>query len=146
MARRGTMAGMPSLSRPTDPHAQARDFVRDRLGCGCPNELLNQIEIEFPPGPESMTRLKVGGRLLVHIRKCPALADMDLTLPRWLSEGVALRDALAFNRFRLVLLADAPDAMRPLAEARFAAQGADERTHLHLVATAEAGSFFARSG
>ncbi len=137
------MAGMNTSSRADDAHALARAFVRDRLGCGCPDALLDHIEIAFLSEPEAMTRLKVGGRLLVHIRTCPARAELDRALPRWLAEGVALRDALAFNRFRLVLVADDPEAMRPASEAGFATWNADERTHLHLVTPADAGALLA---
>ncbi len=46
--------------------------------------------------------------------------------------------SLGFNRFRLVLAAADPDALRPRAEALFASRGFDERTHLHLLHAAEA--------
>lgn len=135
------MADLPSFSAPpfSDIHPHARHFVRDRLGCGCPDELLDHIEIEVRPEPGAPTQLKVGGRLLVHIRMCPPLAELERALARWVADGVALRDALAFNRFRLVLVLDDPDAMRARAESRFAALGVDERTHLHLVTPADAG-------
>jgi hypothetical protein len=46
---------------------------------------------------------------------------------------------MGFNRFRLVLVANDRDAVRPSAEALFASWGGDERTHMHLVSPRDAG-------
>ncbi len=119
-----------------DPLAFARAFVRERLGCGCPDELLAHLGIERRPG--GPTVLDVGGRLLVHLRACAGQEDLARGLAGWLAEGLARRDALGYNRFRLVLLVEDPDAIRPHAEALFASRAADARAHLHLLRPAEA--------
>ncbi|MBM4181436.1 MAG: hypothetical protein FJ209_07800 [Betaproteobacteria bacterium] len=77
-------------------------------------------------------------RLLVHVRVCAREEDPERVLAGWLQEGLEQRDALGFHRFRLVLAAADPDALRPRAEALFATRNVDERTHLHLVRAAEA--------
>lgn len=137
--RHGTMPAMVAPYVFLDLHTNARHFVRERLGCGCPDELLDHIEIETRTEPEALTQLKVGGRLLVHVRPCPPRGELARALARWVADGVTQRDALAFNRFRLVLVLDDPDAMRARAESRFATLGVDEKTHLHLVSPADAG-------
>lgn len=120
------------------PPNHARRFVRERLGCGCPDELLDRIEVDAMPRA-ALTELRVGGRLLVHIRPCPAPEDLPPLLAAWIGAGVALRDRLGFNRFRLVLLAPAPDDRRRSVDACFAALDADQRTHLHLLRPEDAG-------
>ncbi|MCU0933440.1 MAG: hypothetical protein MUE86_03140 [Thiobacillaceae bacterium] len=126
----------PQSGASPDPFAFARAFVRESLGCGCPDELLAQLGIERRPG--GPTVLSVGGRLLVHIRVCAREEDLERVLAGWLEEGLAQRDALGFHRFRLVLAAADPNALRARAEAWFATRSVDERTHLHLLRAAEA--------
>lgn len=127
---------MASENEPAPDHA--RRFVREKLGCGCPDEVLDRIGIDALPGT-ALTQLRVGGRLLVHIRPCPAAQALAGHLAAWLGEGVALRDRLGFNRFRLVLLAEEPDTRRRFADACFAALDADAKTHLHLLRPEDAG-------
>lgn len=127
----------PSSSTVTRLHDFARHFVRERLGCGCPEELLARIDIDIGPEPPPMIRMRVGGRLLVHIRVCPDPGRLPRLLAGWLADGVMQRDAMGFNRFRLVLATTDPDTVRADAEALFASLGGDERTHLHLVSLAE---------
>lgn len=124
--------------------AFARRFVREGLGCSCPEEVLDRIGIDA--GDPALTRLRVGGRLLVHLIACPAWADPAPILPRRLAAGVAERDAGGFNRFRLVLATEEPARLRPAAEAAFASLGMDARTHLHVVTLAEAALLKPRVG
>lgn len=126
-----------------DLNGFARRFVRDRLGCGCPEEVLARMEIDTLPG---LTHLRVGGRLLVHVRACPCPDRLPHLLAGWLAEGVAQRDAQGFNRFRLVLSTDDEAAVRPVAEALFANLGGDDRRHLHLVKPAELGTLLPPAG
>jgi len=129
-------ASAPDTGNDPDLKGFARRFVRDRLGCGCPVEVLARMEIDTLPG---LTRLRVGGRLLVHIRACPAPDRLPHRLAGWLADGVAQRDAQGFNRFRLVLVTDDEPAVRRIAEALSATLGDDDRRHLHLVKPAEPG-------
>lgn len=133
------MAAMPTPADLLDLAAPARRFVREALGCACSDEVLASMAVSLRAGPSPMTELKVGGRLLVHLRPCPAADRLPHLLAGWLNEGVAERDALGFNRFRLVLVGDQAEALRPLAEALFASRGGDDRTHLHLVSAGDAG-------
>jgi len=134
-----TMTTMDKLPASSDLHAFTRLFVRERLGCGCPDELLDRIEIDARPGLPPRTQLRVGGRLLVHVRACPEPSRLPHLLAGWLADGVAQRDVMGFNRFRLVLIVTDPDAVRPNAEALFASWGGDDRTHLHLLRSDEIG-------
>ena len=128
----------PDAATPVTSPA-VRRFVRDTLGCGCPDEVLDRIDV-FTRPDEALTELRVGGRLLVHVRPFPEVTGLDESLSRWLGAGVALRDRFGFNRFRLVLLTTDPEGQRNAAETRFQCLGADSKTHLHLIRPEDAGA------
>jgi hypothetical protein len=116
-----------------------RRFVRQTLGCGCPEEVLDSIRCEsglLQETGHSRLRLDVGGRLLVWILAVDEgeqrLGGVIVTAIR---QGRAERDGAGFNRFRLVLACDAPAAIGAAAEAAFASlHDLDDRVHLHVVA------------
>ncbi len=126
--------------RPMNPDtaAFARRFVRDVLGCTCPDEVLERIEIDRRPGDPPLTRIRVGGRLLIYLLAPPVPERAEGIVTRLLAEGLAERDAGGYNRFRLVLAAEAPAGLRAAAEAAFGSTRPDERTHLHVVEMGEA--------
>jgi hypothetical protein len=119
------------------PRSLAR-FVRDVLGCGCPDEVLRSIAVDqgrlIPGSDVEVTRLDVGGRLLVYV--VPAAAQpLPSLVAAAVDAGVSERDRRAFNRFRLVLAAGSPAALEQPARDALAACGRrDERVHLHVVA------------
>jgi hypothetical protein len=108
-----------------EPLARLRHFVRDTLGCGCPDEVLAAITAEEMAGPPlPRWRLDVGGRLLVWVVDGDrAAAD---AVAECLRAGVEERDRLGFNRFRLVVVGSEARATGSLA--------GDDRAHLHLIA------------
>lgn len=112
-------------------------FVRGTLGCGCPAEVLESIQVVGPAADElPSVRLQVGGRLLILLagaRECTARPDRIEALA---AQGRAERDAGGYNRFRLVLVTTrSPDEKaQATAEARFLAGSVgDDRSHLHWV-------------
>jgi hypothetical protein len=113
-------------------------FIRDTLGCGCPDAVLRRIEPLVEPdslaGVPVLLALDVGGRLLVALVEDSALADDAGALHDALEAGRRLRDVRGMNRFRLVVVSDAVEGVesrrRSLAtRARFH----DERVHLHVI-------------
>jgi hypothetical protein len=121
-----------------EPSALAR-FVRDVLGCGCPEEILRLITVDrghLVPGLDvEVTRLDVGGRLLVYVVPAAAAQPLPALVAAAVEAGVSERDRRAFNRFRLVLAAGSPAALEQPARDALAACGRrDERVHLHVVA------------
>jgi hypothetical protein len=126
--------------RPMNPDtaAFARHFVRNTLGCTCPDEVLERIEIENPPGDPPLTRIRVGGRLLIYLLAPPVPERAEGIVTRLLAEGVGERNAGGYNRFRLVLAAEVPADLRAAAEAAFGSAHPDGRTHLHVVEMSEA--------
>jgi hypothetical protein len=112
-------------------------FIRDTLGCGCPDEVFDHVAVVRGPlragSGESAWWIEVGGRLLI------AVVDVDEVAPAELTAIYAAaahrRDADGFNRFRLVVAsAQRTEGL----EAAFAPIGAaDDRLHLHLVVPAD---------
>jgi hypothetical protein len=123
------------------PSALAR-FVRDVLGCGCPEEILRSITVDrghlVPNLDVEVTRLDVGGRLLVYVVLAAAPKPVPSLVAAAVEAGVSERDRRAFNRFRLVLAADSPAALeQPARDALEACERRDERVHLHVVSLDE---------
>lgn len=110
-------------------------FVRDTLGCGCPDEVFEQIEYGPPPAALAALgverRLLVGGRLLAYIVPCgPRLP----AIRKLVEAGRSERDREGYNRFRLVLAATDPEQVRAAVEGEFAAAASpDDRVHLHAI-------------
>jgi len=132
-------------TRRVEPSALAR-FVRDVLGCGCPEEVLRSITVDrgrLVPGLDvELARLDVGGRLLVYV--VPAAASPPLpsavaaVVVAAVEAGASERDRRAFNRFRLVLATANPAEIEESARDAFAAcKIVDERVHLHVVSLEE---------
>jgi hypothetical protein len=120
-----------------EPSALAR-FVRDVLGCGCPEEILRSITVDrgrLVPGLDvEVTRLDVGGRLLVWVVPAARLKPLPSVVAAAVPAGVEERDRRACHRFRLVLAAADPAAIdQPAREAFAACKQVDDRVHLHIV-------------
>ena len=120
--------------------ASMQHFIRSTLGCGCPDEVLQRIECSRsePVAGHSLllTRIDVGGRLLVYVVEGEEAPETAVNaLPALMAAGLAERRRAGFNRLRLVVASDDPDAIRPHAERVFAASAPrDENIHLHVVA------------
>jgi len=128
-------------TRRVEPSALAR-FVRDVLGCACPDEVLRAIHVGrgrlVPRFDVEVTRLDVGGRLLVWVVPAPAPRKLRSAVAAAVEAGIAERDGQSFNRFRLVLACADSTKVEPAARAAFdACPRPDERVHLHVVAAEE---------
>lgn len=113
-------------------------FIRDVLGCTCPDEVLSDIQVDGDPdgfaGLPVDFLLRVGGRLLVGIWSSDAPGAVGEILSRCVSAGRALRDAEGFNRFRLVVVCDDPDEDADVLRAAFdGLPGRDGKLHLHVI-------------
>lgn len=120
------------------PSNQAiEQFTRQILGCDCPAEVFQYIDCQDGPSlgkndPRAF-RINIGHRLLIYIVECP---DHDLLAQRirtLAALGKQERDNMKFNRFRLVLSADEPDAIAEQAQAVFETLDPDDRLHLHVI-------------
>src|ERR1051326_3794907 len=89
----------------------ATGFVREVIGCNCPDEVFRQTAIQ--PGSSagkacsSDCELRIGGRLLIVITSKSA-ARLSSHLVEVVAEGNRARDESKFDRFRLVVQAGKP--------------------------------------
>ncbi len=102
--------------------ASIEHFVRGTLGCGCPDEVFQHLQ------------LQVGSRLLIQVVE-PLDGAMDSDwIEQLAASGRAARDRHGYNRFRLVIAAPAPlSSVRELQECFARAFVGDEKAHLHFV-------------
>ncbi len=122
-------------------------FVREVLGCHCPEEVFRQIEVQRGSSAikscPADCELRIGGRLLIVVTSEPVAKVASLLEPLVL-EGKRARDEGKFNRFRLVVQTrNAVEERETLLRLFHAMPGKDERTHLHVLAKGEVPNFFA---
>jgi len=134
----------PTMIEPTPEESRTLAcFIRDGLGCGCPDEILSDLQIE--PQPDSFKGLpiacliKVGGRLLVAISFSSQWSGhVDRGINLMLEAGMRLRDQSGYNRFRLVVAAhDSQNSPQTdqIQSGNFV--DLDDRIHLHVVRASE---------
>ena len=108
-------------------------FIRSTLGCKCPDEVFQSIAIDRTDGH---TRLVIGSRLLIYVLETAPGRPAGKAVSRLTEQGLADRNAERLNRFRLVVASAQPTLILADAKASFAdAAGADDRAHLHVLAT-----------
>ena len=121
-----------------------RGFVRDTLGCTCPESVFESVERGSLSGElgAAVTRLVIGGRLLIYVVPGEPEAAQVTVLA---DAGRRDRDGHALNRFRLVVArraeADAGDTVGLEAAFRDAVVG-DPKAHLHCVPAAAFSALF----
>lgn len=141
---------MASLHRAEPAFESTRDrirrFVREALGCVCPDAAFERAEVEFAPdgASEALFEIVVGDRLLVRAYRVTPGDGIPTGVVRWLESGRAERDARGLNRFRLVLAGEAPGTIEESAVPAFEQwRGADERIHLHVLRLGQLDALFA---
>lgn len=88
-----------------------REFVKKDLGCGCNEEVFEQIRIlkgEASPG-ESLMSIVLGERLLVCLVTPEAVKPVDSAGEAMIQAGLTYRDAMQLKRFRLVIVGELSD-------------------------------------
>ena len=120
--------------------AGIRDFVRQDLGCGCPEEVFDDIDLTLAEARQdrpAMKKLLIGQRLLICILPCDDPAGLSYFLPELVREMRQERDSMGYNRVRIVIAATEPALLQPPTDLLFQALAeADERMHLHILPAA----------
>lgn len=116
-----------------------KHFVRGELGCACPDEVFETMDVQFPPsrfeGLPGDCLIVIGKRLLVLLISAGHWQDVSGNLEHLVSRGRELRDAEGFNRIRFVVAtADHEVAEAVLMEQFAALPSLDDRIHLHIIA------------
>jgi hypothetical protein len=128
--------------------AVVTSFVRQVIGCNCPDEVFQHVEVRRGSNAVKSCpadyELRIGNRLLVVVTSEPVEALSGARLAKVISEGRQARNDSGFNRFRLVVRAHnvAQDKEKLLRSFK-AVAGKDEKTHVHVVAKGEVPDFFA---
>ncbi len=118
-----------------------KDFVRNILGCTCPDKVFEEIEDRrVAPVSSPHTRsITIGGRLLIYIWNVRDANTLRENIAALLAAGRKERDERGLNRFRAVLAVENnPSHFATEAQLYFSQfAGRDERIHLHVVAAAD---------
>ncbi|MGB0126229.1 MAG: hypothetical protein WBP72_01230 [Rhodocyclaceae bacterium] len=118
-------------------HGAVKDFVRHTLGCACPDEVFERIEVRVPAA-DCLGEIAIGGRLLVRCHSAESFEDLSVPLRQWLAAGIAARDPLGCHRLRLLLAARNPEETEQRAlQIWESIERPDDRIHIHVLAPTE---------
>ena len=120
----------------TDNKAIA-EFVRNTLGCNCPEEVFRYIDCRTVVNiDESMLpacEINIGNKLLIFATAIDDVDSLMSVLSKLVRAGINKRDEKKFNRFRLVLLTAGASYLAEQASEIFNSLAADEKVHLHVI-------------
>lgn len=124
-------------------------FVREVIGCNCPDEVFRHIEIQRGSSAvkacSADCELRIGGRLLILVTSEP-VSRLSPRLAEVIAEGKRARDESKFNRFQLVVQTENPDReSEQLVQAFESLSHKDERTHLHVLPKGDVANFFSHA-
>lgn len=119
--------------------AAIEKFVREGLGCTCPDEVFQSISVEQNPTAFADLHkghlLAIGGKLLVYLVETDDWASVAVNLEQIIRRGREKRDDGGFNRFRLVVSTPEIQPARQILMRKFdALNELDEKLHLHVIA------------
>jgi hypothetical protein len=113
-----------------------KTFVRQTLGCTCPEEVFAYINCQSNIKMNDIildSKINIGNRLLIYIAEVDNQDTAKNNLPLLIDAGKKERDSLKFNRFRLVLATDKLNEVKETAESIFETISKDDKVHLHIV-------------
>jgi hypothetical protein len=107
-------------------------LIQDMLGCGCPVEVFEHIQMEWIRTNDiSMLQLILGNKLLVWMVDRVKMDTPKDKASKLLEQGRIERDSRQLNRFRLVLVGELsePEAeeLQKLPETK------SDKVHLHIL-------------
>jgi hypothetical protein len=114
-----------------------RVFVKNTLGCACPEKVFEKIEVsKLPTVAHDMeiTRIVVGDTLLIYIIRPEPIFNIVDSVESIGLAGKVDRDTNNYNRFRLVVSSLEDDVQQDKVSERFAKSfNTDEKMHIHFV-------------
>jgi hypothetical protein len=119
----------------TPPNIRVEHFVRETLGCTCPDDVFKDIRQPDPCAvfASAYAVYEIGGRLCVAVFVPANWCDLAQKLGQLVADGMQYRDQHGFNRFRLVIACSDDDAVTQLPQAFDALPNIDDKVHLHVV-------------
>jgi hypothetical protein len=134
---------MSSFSHPADiipimpHHDDIKRFVRETLGCGCPEEVFRFIDcknnVSVAVDATADRVITIGNRLLIYVLEATAVGAVRSRLAELVTAGKKERDSKGFNRFRLVVVLDDETEQNKVAKVFEALPDKDEKVHLHMI-------------
>src|SRR5262245_6039078 len=121
-------------------------FVREVMGCNCPDDVFRHIELLRGSSAVKACsvdcELRVGRRLLIVVTSEP-VTRLAPFLAEVIAEGKRARDERKLNRFRLVVQTGRTvDDGEKLLRVFESVSDKDERTHLHVLPKDVVPNFF----
>ncbi len=114
-----------------------KDFVRNTLGCNCPEEVFKYIDCRsienIDEYIEPAYEINIGNRLLIFAAAIDEVDSLRSAIPKLVRAGIKKRDENKFNRFRLVLLTAPEIDIAEQASEIFSSLAADDKVHLHVI-------------
>ncbi len=109
-------------------------FVRETLGCQCPQEVFEHIDMAYTPERDIKLRINVGDRLLIYVAEIEDPDSLDAILEKLVRAGREEIDFSGLNRFRLVVAAEDLKSIKDSLLEKFdAIRQGDEKAHLHVL-------------
>jgi hypothetical protein len=112
-------------------------FVRNTLGCDCPEKVFEKIDVSKLPiaaYEKEATRIVVGDRLLIYIIHPEPSANVVDSVEEISLAGKVDRDTNNYNRFRLVVAGFEDDEQQEKVLGCFSKSfDNDEKMHIHFV-------------
>jgi len=122
-------------------HAEIKRFVRNTLGCGCPEEVFQAIDcrynVRLATGIVLDAMLVIADRLLIYVVEAGAEGFSQSEFTALVAAGKEDRDARKLNRFRLVVAADRALDARTVQALFQELACRDEKIHLHIISREE---------
>lgn len=112
-----------------------RYFVKDVLGCECPEDVFKIIESEFDVVVDNIllkNRINIGNKLLIYIVDGDR-NNIDYIIPFLINYGRKERDEKKFNRLRVVLIFEKLDKTKDKLIRIFEDYNIDDKVHMHLL-------------
>jgi len=119
--------------------SRVKAFIRQTLGCNCPDEVFKTILSEYFSHPQfpgqSLQRIVVGNRLLIYlIQPAGDATDWKDLLSTLADFGKQEREANSYNRIRLVMLFSNPPIDTIETQFFFSTLPCtDDRMHVHVL-------------
>ncbi|MBN1533500.1 MAG: hypothetical protein JXA20_12600 [Spirochaetes bacterium] len=120
-------------------------FIKETLGCQCPDEVFQNVEVEENRRLNIDIRLRyrinVGNRLLVYVVEVNDESFVHARLLELIFFGRDEKEQKKFNTFRLVLASPEVEGVRGIAESMFSdldkVMDLGDSIHLHVVSPGE---------
>ena len=105
-------------------------FVQDELGCGCPEEVFEQVKILTGEATPAATDLGmvIGERLFVGFVQAESIRPVETKAHKLVLSGVTYRDSMKLNRIRFVIEGQLSEQEKFVLESE---AGKCEKVHIH---------------